>query len=1176
MLSGQVNDAAGVVKEAYQDSSTARDKAGNSALPVPVYSEFDDESRLRYYFSGQDEARQFLAVLQADAKVQAHGIDRTAVETLPENDKPQASRPAAGCFVRLTKEQFDARFGASSFAKLKQFDVSSRAEDYETAARGIDELDADLSNQVMVLRTPVTCVNGLHLAFARLNSDQMSRIYPGLTTSTLNAAAAVVINFPNYDNVFSCFAMNAALKQSESIVIDLLHKLSAETFNRLAQLTDTRNRNLFHHFNTYATNMLCAALIDKLDRNLLTRAYTILDKDGWSPLMRICSRISTSALPALVYKIGMPQYEEMMGVQDEQGICHIVHAAHRLGSKEFQAFIHLLTPDTCQRLACIRDNNGVTMLSLMMRNFNGNAFDFLNKLNSETISEHIAILAAISADGKSPIISICHRLDPAIYLEFAGKIGEESYAKMAGIQDERGVCQLVHAARHLRNSDFQAFINPLTPEVCQKIAFTKAKNGLTMLMLIIQQQNENSSEFLTKLSLDVLIQAMQQQLDHGPVFLEFIARYNKDRFISIINQLPPQVCVQAALMLNNNKTVLEKIAEYAGEAALCALLDKLYRHPEEAAKAAASTNHLLSIQFHDGGQSEDAWSAITGRVIKAAPAPRKRKDHADLSTQLSGGAATRPALRADFLQNIDKYGVKFLRLQGRTILLQDKEGLILAVKVQKHSESVDELTKEYNSTTYLRQHAGELRLQSALPAPVCITTINSVHDWLKPHVSAEELESFKKMTGTFPARSAYVYKVDPRQCDYFTYLHDPALSDAAYSKANRAAVHDLYSLLLRGVVFTQLGDIFHNSEHVEDRDDRGRYIVLVNLVRDGSGSGRLTGWKKAVEYPNVRASGLADLGDRTSINDFIGDTERVRRYYSSAYSSYRGTTGNYLLANIMAEYQYVLFLIAGRRGCELTERVKSTQGQTDEEIKAKISQIWLSLARQVVSNCAQAVAVSTHQPEAQAEKFLASVVDVSRLARQMQYWMTAEYIPDLKQNRIPEDIYGTGTNVFVNFSDFRSGTFNDVTGCAIDGVNPDLGAVNGQEPLKEANKLFYWMVNCIYEPYHQLRMTTQDIHKVLREADPEKSEQLRKSAFAYLPGKAYHGLQAVLCEERLKQQPDSLPQEARAAIAEEGKEHKRKHAGITIGQFWRDKRVKRARHETQAGEETAAPVPGGN
>lgn len=493
-------------------------------------------------------------------------------------------------------------------------------------------------------------------------------------------------------------------------------------------------------------------------------------------------------------------------------------------------------------------------------------------------------------------------------------------------------------------------------------------------------------------------------------------------------------------------------------------------------------------------------------------------------------------------------GVQTCALPICTIILNNAHGNLLAVKVQKAHENYYELCKEYGAAKFLNMHAAEWKIQSALPKPSLIATANHIDAWLKPLVEEDVFNQFMTMIGDRDLRDVYVYEIDHAHRHYFTYLHDVTLSDEEFRLANRRCVHDLFTLLTHGIAFPQLADLFHNLEHTADRVDGGRFQVLANLLHGWKGSGRLTGWKVAVEYPNVRGSGLADLGDYVSINDFIGYTETIRKYYSDVWDKHHDTTANYVLANLMGEYQYVLFLIAGRRGSELAEQANNQQLSADA-----IKQIWQTLASQIFDNCVYAVSLVTKQSEADIRRALLVFVDLDRMARQMQFWMTHEYVPYIKKNKMPTEIYGEDVNITIDINLFRKGTFHPKLGCAIDGVHQDLGAVNGQEPLKETNKLLYWMVNLIFIHYHNIRLSLQDIKKITSADTIIAAETLRKNSFFHLPEKSYHAIQAELCEERLKQ-PSGLSRHKMAAISKEAKTHKEKWAAATIFEFWRKNR----------------------
>lgn len=748
-------------------------------------------------------------------------------------------------------------------------------------------------------------------------------------------------------------------------------------------------------------------------------------------------------------------------------------------------------------------------------------------------------------------------LPPAL---FDLKFGEEAYKKLVEID------RLMQ--RHQSTSTIQLTPSLWSEEFANQAALLNcSEDNANFLAFSAGNMDPDSFRiFLEKLSAEICNQAtFLNGRIYGINTIQLIFHLQPIHILTAFaERLKPEVFIKAMLQQSHfyDTPLLEEIGiKHEKEPAWLKLLSMITQYHEEIKKISAEIPHLKSLEIYDGGSSSDTWSPITKSVIGFAPSVKKRKAEYSLPQAMNTVKTRKIDDNSNYLDKLTQLGWKFLRVQGRTIILQDKTGCQLAVKIQKEKEQANELRQEYNTTYYLRQHAEELGLKSDLPLPIMITELSGVLEWLQPHLTPGEFIDFKKMVNNFDIYTAYVYKIDPTNCDYFTYLHDIRLSHTAFEAANEKSVHDLFTLLAQGVVFPQLADIFHNSEHVNDRNDKGRYMVLVNLLREGGiGSGRLTGWKKAVEYPNLRGSGIADLGDRISLNSFIGNGRRAKDFYSETLKMYGDKAANYLLGNVMAEYQYILFLIAGRRGCELEEKIKQS-GIPTQEIDAEIRYLWYSLALQIISNCAHAVSILTHQPRSEAQAFLSSIVDTDTLARQMQYWMTTEYISDIKNNVIPADIYGENVPVSVAHELFRENTFNDQLGFSIDGVNQDLGPVNGQEPIKEANKLFYWMVSSVFHSYNQIQLTLKDVKAITAEKDFEKSEALRKKSFFHLPSKPYHAIQRTLCKERLAQK-QPLPEDAKIALKSEAKEHKRSHAAITILNFWRKHKNEGQKKET--------------
>lgn len=719
-------------------------------------------------------------------------------------------------------------------------------------------------------------------------------------------------------------------------------------------------------------------------------------------------------------------------------------------------------------------------------------------------------------------------------------------------------------------NDIKSFIYAnLTAETCNNIG----ANIERMYILITEINDEIILEFFKKLNRNICDKLALTPTKSGECILDLIADYcnNIEILHCFISQLTPATCNQLQyqslitfrryadaktykLFMGKSKPELQIDQTFhrditnpaASTRKLLQSLAILAKHPRELESISNQDSHLMRLNLWDGGRSKDSWSKITRKIVIAIPAPsEKKKDHS-LSFELDKVKDT-VKFRPISMNTIEKDEWNYLRTQGRTVLLTNARGEILAIKIQKKMEEKEDLIKEFSTTLYLKNNANKFDLKSRLPTPIDLVSIYGFSLWMIAKMGdTDEAVNLRKMIGTLDVYNAYIYIINPKQCNYFTYLHDPILSDNNFNKANRDAVHDLFVLLQHGVVFSQLADIFHNSERTKVRADKGRYIVLVNLLNNWDlGSGRITDWQESVRYPNVRASGIADLGDRISIEELYKQSKFVQEFYQTTRDDYGDKTGNLLVANVMAEYQYILFLIAGRRAYALTQKANN-----EHRSSGYIKKIWAKVATQIVDNCAQAISILTKVPEKQVKVSLLSIVDVKRLAIQMQYWMTDEYIQDVANDNVRDGVYGSSTTVSVNKNKFRKNTFNLKQGFSIDGIHSDLGPVNGQEPIKEANKLFYWMVTQIFSEYEKFRHTLKELHEIKSEKNFKKSEKLRHQSFFYLPEKNYHALQYALCHERLKQ---TLSDDKRVALLKEAKQHKEDHAAAVIQNAWRNR-----------------------
>lgn len=898
-------------------------------------------------------------------------------------------------------------------------------------------------------------------------------------------------------------------------------------------------------------------LIEKLSPETCNQAALIQGKDQWCLISTIVRNQKGEGVSQFIKKLTGITCNKAALLDNDEGWNAFEIAAWKQDTKEFAPFLNKLTDETCNQLALKTNINGGTIIDGIAYSQDANTLkQFLDRLTPTTCDQLLLLPANDHRD--TILTTIASKQNSEQFIAFLNKLSDEPLNK-AVLQIENKnkdvTLQNIISAQPLASWD--AICKRLSNETCKNaILIQKSNHEAGILELAMCKYHAKGFfNIINRLDQETLDKVLELPRTFGTPLIEEIPKIIGDEaFNELLDRLSPETC--AKIVLKEPKSNLDSgfaaIYKSIREPTLYKLLEKIYRDPVALKKVSDRTAHLKTIQFMDGANSSDNWSRITQAILSYLPEAKPRPAMYDIAYAIAHNNTKHPALTPDFLDKTEQYGLRLLRLQGRTILLQDQQGVILAIKVQKENEKRSELIKEYDTTYFLKENKESLHLKSNFPTPVGITPLTGFYDWLSTRAKPEEFQTFKEMVGNNNNRMAYVYKVTP-DCHYFTYLHDPSLSDEEFESANEIAINDLCNLLGKGLVFHQLADLFHNKEHNTFRVDKGQYKVLTNILDYvNAGTGRLTGWKEAVAYPNLRASGLADLGDHISINEFIGETKRVKEFFSPTWWNYSSRTANYLLAEQIAKYQYILFLIAGVRGCEITKRISDLNIENKDKL---IEKLWKFLALRIVKNCIQAISLLTHQSQADITSTLNPLVNVDRMALQMRYFMHTEYIQDFLQNQVRSDVYGEDVLVSISIDNFRKNTFNDKIGCSIDGVHPDLGPVNGQEPIKEANKLFYWTINQMAQGFQRYRLSLQDLKEIVGAKNLEESEEKRAKAFQYLPPKAYHALQLSLCNTRIAEQ--SLTPEFKDKLKQEAKSHQENYSALVIQNFWRNNKTQK-------------------
>ena len=125
----------------------------------------------------------------------------------------------------------------------------------------------------------------------------------------------------------------------------------------------------------------------------------------------------------------------------------------------------------------------------------------------------------------------------------------------------------------------------------------------------------------------------------------------------------------------------------------------------------------------------------------------------------------------------------------------------------------------------------------------------------------------------------------------------------------------------------------------------------------------------------------------------------------------------------------------------------------------------------------------------------------------------------------------------------------------------DLGPVNGQEPIKELNRLLYWTITLILLHYHQTLLNQAASQKVSTLDSKNIKSYLEEvgQCFIHLPLRQRKKMQYLACE-KLAQVPGffkAAKQEYRTSVYEAAYQYKREYAACTLQKFYRQHLVKK-------------------
>jgi hypothetical protein len=410
-------------------------------------------------------------------------------------------------------------------------------------------------------------------------------------------------------------------------------------------------------------------------------------------------------------------------------------------------------------------------------------------------------------------------------------------------------------------------------------------------------------------------------------------------------------------------------------------------------------------------------------------------------------------------------GYRLMRVMGRTAVYRsERDGSYRAVKFLLREEDPELLTRENRWMEYLARNRERLGLKGYYPRPLKegearYFEVLSLPGQLERDFAAQKKKNGERFVLARPGGRCRFIAYDVDDPDYFRYVNEPGVDKRRMLESMRRNLYDLGVLARFGILHTSLIELFHNEEpHRQAHPDGGRYIWMVDLVRPmlREGAGRIHAYPEAVRFPNYRLSGPADFAEIALSAEMLRNDHPKSRHLDNNLRRFQ--TAERTLLTQMAFSGDILLSAALVYGLDLRE--EDRWRWDDEESLASAARDLESLFEAFVRGYRGA------DPG-----FVSplSRIDWRTLARQMAFFMGRgePYAGYMQNGNIPEIIFGRG--VEVGYPDDLNAVRNwvdslDRNGFYSNGTHPDLGVMNGPNPLQELVRALYLTTASLVTP----------------------------------------------------------------------------------------------------------------
>lgn len=351
---------------------------------------------------------------------------------------------------------------------------------------------------------------------------------------------------------------------------------------------------------------------------------------------------------------------------------------------------------------------------------------------------------------------------------------------------------------------------------------------------------------------------------------------------------------------------------------------------------------------------------------------------------------------------------------GRTVIVP-KGGKGIGIKLLKESESESDFNKELGMQKFLADKKATLGLISDYPTALGTfemgeADFEKLSDLIITGIAASKAAATS--SGEPPVKDIALHAADKTVMlyeapwPYFIYENRAGLTavlpdlnlDETIKTGRQKFFTDAMKLLKEGIGFPQLIDLNHNSDRI--------YNWMIDVIRMYGGvlqgMGRIDNWKSAARYPNIRASGLADVGDSVALSDMEYDqgTEHSTNEAESAHGKVWTTLSAQKHKMLIAQYfgSYLLSsILAEAHGFFVTEKntLTGTTPKSGEAIEAEKVKLIARLTH-VLHTGFNTFKDTFKEGVPDIAAHVITEADVTKLADEMIFFMGGEYMESLK------------------------------------------------------------------------------------------------------------------------------------------------------------------------------------